>query len=403
MAATASCPVITSATDASQAELTEAAAHFLPAAGLTFRRCSGGVNNKTFYVDAGGGTFVLRIYNNGNNTARVVYEHAVMAALAPLDFSFSLPRFLPALDGSGRTFATLASGGQACCAALIPGGPASGVESARAIGRATAELVRGMAPLVIPASIPPANPLYRNFYDAHHSITREAFMACARSDPGFAAVRAPMDFLVSEIEATEALIARIATLDPPLPTQLINADLHTDNVLVEGGRVTGVLDFEFAARDWRAMELVVGVSKYCGAKDPAPLLSEYIAGYSEGGGSLTAMEIELIPELIILRILNNVVFFVGRYLAKEDSIEPIAGVRPGFRALRCELFLRVHFLASITRTLSHTQRSPAAGGNLCAAVPVAAAECRLAPRRAAGAGGREMTKVFCNVNRRFYF
>lgn len=333
MAATASCPVITSATDASQAELIEAAAHFLPAAGLSFRRCSGGVNNKTFYVHVPGGdapSFVLRIYNNGNNTPRVVYEHAVMAALAPLAFSFSLPRFLPALDGSGRTHATLASGGQACCAALIPGGPASGVESARAIGRATAELVQGMAPLVIPASIPPANPLYRNFYDAHHSITREAFMACARSDPGFAAVRAPMDFLVAEIEATEALIARIAALDPPLPTQLINADLHTDNVLVEGGRVTGVLDFEFAACDWRAMELVVGVSKYCGAKDPAPLLSEYIAGYQEGGGRLTAMEIELIPELIILRILNNVVFFVGRYLAKEDSIEPIAGVR-----LRC--------------------------------------------------------------------
>ena len=30
--------------------------------------------------------------------------------------------------------------------------------------------------------------------------------------------------------------------------------------------VTGVLDFEFSARDWRVMELVVGISKYAGAK-----------------------------------------------------------------------------------------------------------------------------------------
>ena len=91
--------------------------------------------------------------------------------------------------------------------------------------------------------------------------------------------------------------------------------------------VTGVLDFEFCAFDWRCMELVVGVSKYCGAKDPLPLLKEYIAGYAAGGGKFTEAEVKLIPDLIILRVLNNVVFFVGRYLAKEDSIEPIAGVR----------------------------------------------------------------------------
>jgi Ser/Thr protein kinase RdoA (MazF antagonist) len=37
-------------------------------------------------------------------------------------------------------------------------------------------------------------------------------------------------------------------MSPPLPTQLINADLHTDNVLVDdAGGVTGVLDFEFCA------------------------------------------------------------------------------------------------------------------------------------------------------------
>ena len=33
-------------------------------------------------------------------------------------------------------------------------------------------------------------------------------------------------------------------------------------VLCEDGRVTGLLDFEFAAYDWRAMELAVCLSKY---------------------------------------------------------------------------------------------------------------------------------------------
>ena len=50
----------------------------------------------------------------------------------------------------------------------------------------------------------------------------------------------------------------------PFPTahaQLIHGDLHYDNVLVENGKVTGLLDFEFCAHDWRAMELAVCLSK----------------------------------------------------------------------------------------------------------------------------------------------
>ena len=41
------------------------------------------------------------------------------------------------------------------------------------------------------------------------------------------------------------------------PKQLIHGDLHYDNVLVEADKVSGLLDFEFCAYDWRAMELAV--------------------------------------------------------------------------------------------------------------------------------------------------
>jgi hypothetical protein len=71
------------------------------------------------------GTFVLRLYNNGRNAPRVKYEHAVLAALAALPpLSFATPRFLPscAPADAGATYAALADGGHACCAALIAGG-----------------------------------------------------------------------------------------------------------------------------------------------------------------------------------------------------------------------------------------------------------------------------------------
>ena len=74
---------------------------------------------------------------------------------------------------------------------------------------------------------------------------------------------------------------------------------------------TGLLDFEYATYDWRAMELAVCLSKYAGEKDPLPYFELFLTGFSKYG-ILSEKEIELIPDLIVLRILSNVVFFVGR-------------------------------------------------------------------------------------------
>jgi Ser/Thr protein kinase RdoA (MazF antagonist) len=57
--------------------------------------------------------------------------------------------------------------------------------------------------------------------------------------------------LVNEIKAIELFINQVQCYDPPLPKQLIHGDLHYDNILCENGQVTGLLDFEFCAFDWR--------------------------------------------------------------------------------------------------------------------------------------------------------
>jgi len=220
--------VVTDATQATEAELLEASSHFFPSSeGFKFKRCTGGVNNKTFYADSPAGTrYVLRIYNNGGNLPRVVYEHAVLHQLKGVEFSFQIPRFLPSVK-DGASFGTMSSGAQTCCAYLIEG-VGAGNEAARAIGCATAELVTKMAE-ISHVEAPPANPLYRNFYAAHHSITRDTFFKCAEG-PDFDNVRESMNFLLNEIKKTESLIAAIVAMDPPLPTQLINADLYVQSL-----------------------------------------------------------------------------------------------------------------------------------------------------------------------------
>jgi len=267
-----SVPVVTDATAASAAELAEALALFLPAAeaaGASFVRCGGGVNNKCYSVALAGSaqpTLVVRIYNNGNNARRVRYEHEVLrqlqgarAAALRAACGAQVPRPLLPLAaaaagaaGGGATFAPLSTGAEACLFPLIAGAPPP-LSAARRIGRATAALVAVMSDMRIDEAVfGHPNPLYRNIWDSHHAMAAApgeapgARFAQVVAGPDFAepVVRAAMDELCAGIARAEALIARVLA-EGGLPEQQIHADLHFDNVLVtDDGEVSAVLDFE---------------------------------------------------------------------------------------------------------------------------------------------------------------
>ena len=90
----------------------------------------------------------------------------------------------------------------------------------------------------------------------------------------------------------------------------------------------------------------------------------YIQGYASAGGVLTPREMELVPELIILRVLSNVVYFAGRAVSGEDSVLPLSG-RADVYAKRCK-WLRARG-PWIVEQLKATMGS-SSGGNGTAAV-----------------------------------
>lgn len=294
----------------------EAASFFLQDKDLKFSPTSGGVNNVVQYVETSDRKqYVLRIYNNGQNTPRVKFEHEVLAQLRDKSLSFKIPTTIGALE-TGESSVSLSNGAEASLFELIPG-ELPKLTRVRQIGAASGELSRALQDVVVNQPCP--TPPYYELYKVHHAVTRDLFFQEVASSV-FDSCREPTDKLVAAILDVEKKIESFKALK--LPQQLIHGDLHYDNILCDGDEVSGLLDFEFCSLDWRAMEIAICLSKYAGEKDALAYFDSFVTGFAEKG-ILTAEEIEVVPDLINLRVLSNVVYFVGRALSKEDGIESL--------------------------------------------------------------------------------
>ncbi|GIL44285.1 hypothetical protein Vafri_1797 [Volvox africanus] len=307
----------------------EALSYFFDSSDLKTTPTTGGVNNVVQYVETSNGErYILRIYNNGNKSEKVRFEHEILGQLAQQQLSFQVPRALS--SKAGRPHELLSNGAEACIFHIIPGTLAK-TTSPEEVGRATGELCSAMGKVRVDnmkAPIPP----YFELFKVHHAIGGDAdvFYREVANNPDFNACREAIDFLVSEIRKIEEKLALYLQQD--LPMQLIHGDLHYDNVMVVEDTVSGLLDFEFCAYDWRAMELAVALSKYVGEDDPLPLCERFVSGFAQHG-QLTDSEIAAIPDLINLRIFSNAVYFTGRAIAGEDSLESLTS-RAGSYAKR---------------------------------------------------------------------
>jgi Ser/Thr protein kinase RdoA (MazF antagonist) len=188
------------------------------------------------------------------------------------------------------------------------------VGNARIAGRALAQLDRALGQLDLPVRSP------ATIRDVH-SLVPDPSEAIDELDLGARA--SPIQALLDHVDATHDAIAG------SLPRQIIHGDFAFINVLVRDGKVTGLLDFEFAGPDLRAADLACAmyITTVRAASDERWATLEALAAGYRRSLPLDPVEVAAIPDLMRRRSAFGLIHWIGRYrqgiAAKQEPLDRI--------------------------------------------------------------------------------
>jgi Ser/Thr protein kinase RdoA (MazF antagonist) len=206
----------------------EAIGKFFPdedAASVDMVATTGGVNNIVQYLTFKDGTKkLLRIYNNGEDTEQVQFEHDVLAKLRaayPSGFSWEYPNYMQYAD-SGKTFVKLSNGAEACVVDFIEG-TLPKLSCCETIGAASGELNTALATITNKIEAECNCDPYYEMWKIHTAITKENFVETMKG-PDFDGELRPFADLM--LEETMKITDKCEGEYKALPEQLIHGDLQ---------------------------------------------------------------------------------------------------------------------------------------------------------------------------------
>ena len=286
-----------------------------------------GTNNLSYRIEGAGRAYLLRIYQNTTDLARLADEHRLLQRLQGVALSFVVPDPLPTRFGT--TLAPVGREGMgdgwAALFPVIPGHHprAPDEDDTRAMGIALGELdavLRALpsdfmhAPHALYGDLEHVHPLVAGSED----VVRDLSLGGERWRD--------YDRLIATIHAA------LPSLYGALPQQLIHSDFGRSNVLMTGGRVTGILDFEFAAPDLRALDFAIGLYHCaCTTSGRFAVRWELVDAFAAGYGArvrLDRAEVDALPTLLRVRRVASILHRLGRHragLADKAAVEEQLG------------------------------------------------------------------------------
>ncbi|TVR95820.1 MAG: homoserine kinase [Rhodospirillales bacterium] len=228
-------------TEVSDEQLAAFVAEYAIGSVITCKGIAEGVENSNFLLATDRGTFILTLYERRVRAADLPFFIALMEHLA----AGRVPCPTPVRARDGEALRTLAGRPAAIVTflrGLWPRRPTA--QHCAAVGETLASL--HLAGMSFPGSRP---------NDLSVRGWRPLLDACI----GHGDTVAPD--LAEEL--TDELATLEATWPDDLPAGVIHADLFPDNVFFEGERLTGVIDFYFACRDFLAYDIAICLNAWC--------------------------------------------------------------------------------------------------------------------------------------------
>lgn len=302
-----------------------------------------GTNNRIRGVRTGAGDFVWKLYQTFDDPAPLRYEARLLDWLAGQPLSCAVPAPLP-----GRSGDTLypTDGGWQALFPLLPGERPDHRDLAQvaAAGAGLGELHGVLARY--PAMPRPNIPSYGDLDRIHPAIPVPE--ALTSRDFGLSSEPAGDHLLPWWRDHLRRLRTFIAGPYRALPWQMIHGDFALSNTLFRAGRLTAILDFEFASPDARALDIGSGLEFTLRYWDGAtadklwPIAAAFCRGYARHN-TLTAAEIAAIPQLIRLRDTVSTLWHTGQRLVRgrggrnRSSLEHLRGTARWLEAHEREL------------------------------------------------------------------
>jgi homoserine kinase type II len=245
---------------------------------VAFRGIAEGVENSNFSLRTTAGDFILTIYEKRVDPAELPWFLGLMEHLARR--GITCPQPVRARDGEALR---MLSGRHAAITNFLPGVWPRRVrpEHCAPVGAALAGL---------------------HLAGADYAPVRANALGPAGWPPllarGMAGADGVAPGLAAELRA--ALDRILAAWPEGLPRGHIHADLFPDNVFFLDGRLSGLIDFYFAATDLFAYDIAVCLNAWCFEPDGASLnvtkARALLAGY-RGARDLSGAEIDALPVL----------------------------------------------------------------------------------------------------------
>lgn len=269
-----------------------------------------GTNNATCGLCTGDGVVIWKTYHADRDLACLRHEHRLLVWLAEHHLSFRVP--LPISTREGATFCEGPQGWQALFP-LLPGTSPRPLhaEQAEAIGAALGEVQRVLARYT-DTELPGFAP-YGDLTPLHPGVPDP--FSLAPEQCGLAPTPDHEDLFGWWRSELAALHPFIEGAYRALPWQVIHGDFTSSNTLVSGGRVTAVLDFEFAMHDARALDIVSVLYFTLNLASESPrwdLAAAMWRGYRRIA-QLTPAEMAAVPWLMRVRNAGSSVGGLGRF------------------------------------------------------------------------------------------